>query len=103
MATLKQEIRNEVERGIIVQTLVDWQMEWIPFREVKLQLIRQAGYMVEDEKLKFQLDYLEHRGYCEVKVLRAGRANIELTAVRATPKAIDLAEGRIAADPSVAL
>ena len=34
MPSIKHEIRNEAERGIIVQTLVDWGLEWIPFREV---------------------------------------------------------------------
>lgn len=103
MASIKQEIRNEGERGIIVQTLVDWGLEWMPFREVKLQLMRHVGYVVNDAQVEYHLQYLQRAGYAEVKTLRAGRAQIELTAVRGTSKAADLVEGRSAPDPGVAL
>jgi|SRR5215831_7876929 hypothetical protein len=103
MPSIKHEIRNEAERGIIVQTLVDWGLEWIPFREVKLQLIRRAGYMLDDAKVEYHLQYLQGAGYAEVKTLRAGRVQVELTAVRGTPKAVDLVEGRSTPDPGVAV
>jgi len=103
MGSLKQEIRNETERGIIVQTLVDWCLEWVPFREVRLQLMRSAGYPVDVEKVNYHLNYLQQNGYAEVRVLRPARVGLELTTVRATPKAVDLVEGRIAPDPGVAL
>lgn len=103
MGSLKQEIRNESERGVIVQTLVDWCLEWVPFREVKLQLMRSAGYPVDAERVSYHLHYLQQNGYAEVKTLRAGRVTVELTVARATPKAVDLVEGRIAPDPGVAL
>ena len=77
MPSIKHEIRNEAERGIIVQTLVDWGLEWIPFREVKLQLIRRAGYMLDDAKVEYHLQYLQGAGYAEVKTLRAGRVQVE--------------------------
>ncbi len=102
MASLRQEIRNEAERGIILQTLVDWALEWMPFREVKIQLMRRVGYALEDAQVDYHLKYLERAGYAEVKTLRAGRAQVELTAVRGTPKAVDLVEGRSAPDPGVA-
>ena len=102
MAPLKQEIRNEVERGIIVQTLVDWGLEWMPFREVKLQLIRRVGYMIEENQVEYHVRYLERAGYAETKTLRAKDLGLELKAVRGTAKAVDLVEGRTAPDPAVA-
>ena len=102
MAPLKQEIRNEVERGIIVQTLVDWGLEWMPLREVKLQLIRRVGYMIEENQVEYHVRYLERAGYAETKTLRAKDLGLELKAVRGTAKAVDLVEGRTAPDPAVA-
>ena len=102
MAPLKQEIRNEAERGIIVQTLVDWELEWMPFREVKIQLIRRVGYMVNETQVEYHLQYLERTGYAETKTLRAKPLGFELKAVRGTAKAVDLVEGRAAPDPGVA-
>ena len=102
MAPLKQEIRIEAERGIIVQTLVDWGLEWMPLREVKLQLIRRVGYMVEESHVEYHLRYLERAGYAETKTLRAKGVGLELKAVRGTAKAADLVEGRAAPDPAVA-
>jgi hypothetical protein len=102
MAPLKQEIRNETERGIILQTLVDWGLEWMPFREVKLQLLRRVGYIVEDAHVQYHLQYLERAGYAESKTLRAKHLGLELKAVRGTAKAADLVEGRSAPDPAVA-
>jgi hypothetical protein len=102
MAPLKQEIRNETERGFIVQTLVDWALEWMPLREVKIQLIRRVGYMVEEAQVEYHLQYLERAGYAETKTLRAKQLGLELKAVRGTTKAVDLVEGRTAPDPAVA-
>jgi hypothetical protein len=101
MTPLKQEIRNETERGFIVQTLVDWGLEWMPFREVKIQLIRRVGYMVEDTQVEYHLQYLERAGYAETKTLRARQPGLELKAVRGTAKAVDLVEGRTAPDAGV--
>ena len=102
MAPLKQEIRNEAERGIIVQTLVDWGLEWMPLREVKLQLIRRVGYMIEETQVEYHVRYLERAGYAETKTLRAKEIGLELKAARGTAKAVDLVEGRSAPDPAVA-
>ncbi len=102
MGSLRQEIRNEAERGIIVQTLVDWGLEWVPFREVKIQLMRRAGYVLQDTQVEYHLKYLEGAGYAELSMLRAGRAGVEMMTVRGTPKAVDLVEGRSAPDPGVA-
>jgi len=101
MATLKQEIRNETERGFIVQTLVDWGLEWMPFREIKIQLIRRVGYMLDETQVEYHLQYLERAGYAETKTLRARQLG-ELKAARGTAKAADLVEGRTAPDPGVA-
>jgi len=102
MAPLKQEIRNETERGFIVQTLVDWGLEWMPFREVKIQLMRRVGYTVGESQVQYHLQYLEGAGYAETKTLRAKQLGLELRVVRGTAKAADLAEGRTAPDPGVA-
>ena len=88
---------------MIVRILVEWRLEWMPFTELRLQILRRAGYAVSDEAMEYHLNYLSRAGYVDRKQLRAARAGLELTAVRATPKAVDLEEGRIAEDPAVAL
>ena len=103
MAVLRQEIRNEGERGLIVQALVDWGLQWMPFREVKLQLMRRVGYALDDAQVEYHLNYLQRAGYAEIQMLRAGRGGFELKTARATPKAVDLVEGRSAPDPGVAV
>jgi len=96
-------IKQEAERGSIVQILVEWQMEWMPVGELRLHLLRRAGHQPTEEQLKFHLNYLEEKGYVETKHLRAVRAGLEMTAVRATAKGVDLAEGRIAKEEGVSL
>lgn len=59
-------------------------------------------YRLTDAELQFHLNCLSQGEYVESKRLRAALAELELTAVRATAKAVDLLEGRIAADPGVA-
>lgn len=103
MKNLAKQVQHEAQRGLIVRILVEWRLEWIPFGELRLQFLRRAGYAVSDEELQFHLNYLSKAGYLEAKQLRAARAGIELTAVRATPKAVDLVEDRIAEDPAVGL
>jgi hypothetical protein len=90
-----------MQRGLILNVLLDWKLEWIPYTELRVQTMRRAGYYMTDEDLQFHLNYLTGNGYVEAKRLRAGRAEIELTAVRATPKAVDLREGRIEPDPGI--
>jgi hypothetical protein len=102
MKSLTRQVREEAQRGLIVQILVDWRLEWMPFGELRLQFLRRTGYPVSDEELQFHLNYLSRAGYVETKQLRAARAGLEMTAVRATPKAVDLVDGRIAEDPGVA-
>jgi hypothetical protein len=103
MKNLTEQVQQEAQRGQIVRILVEWRMEWMPFSELRLQLLRRAGYVVSVEALEFHLNYLSRAGYVETKQLRAARAGIEMTAVRATPKAVDLVDGRIAEDPGVGL
>ena len=103
MKTLGKQIQQEAHRGLIVRILVEWQLEWMPSSELRLQLLRRAGYPVSDDDLQFHLNYLSRAGYIETRQLRAARAGLEMTTVRATPKAVDLADGRIPEDPGVAL
>lgn len=103
MKNLSKQIQREAQRGLMVRILVDWGLEWMPFSELRLQLLRRTGYPLADEDLQFHLNYLARAGYAEMKQLRAARAGLEMTAVRATPKAVDLAEGRIPEDAGVGL
>jgi hypothetical protein len=103
MKNLGKQIQQEAQRGLIVRILVEWRLEWLPFGELRLQILRRAGYPVSDEALEFHLNYLSRSGYVETRQLRAAKADLEMTAVRATPKAVDLAEGRIPEDEGVAL
>ena len=101
MNTLASDVKNESERGAIVKILVDWNMEWMPFHELRIQLASRLGYRLGENQIQFHLNYLKHGGYAEVKQLRAGRAEIDLTAVRGTAKAVDLLEGRVEPDSGI--
>ena len=103
MRNLSKQIQQEAQRGLIVRILVDWQLEWMPSSELRLQFLRRAGYPDSDEDLQFHLNYLTRTGYVETRQLRAARAGLEMMAVRATPKAVDLVDGRIPQDAGVAL
>ena len=102
MPEFANEVQTEAQRGLLLRVLVSWRMEWLPFSEMRIQLLRRLGYMISDDSLQFHLKYLEASGYAETKRLRAGRADYELTTVRATPKGVDLIEGRLPADAGVA-
>ena len=101
MTTLPKQVQQEAQRGLIVRVLVDWQLEWMPCGELRLQLLRRTGYPIADAELQFHLKYLSETGYVETKQLRAARAGLELTAVRATAKAVDWTEGRLPPDPAL--
>jgi hypothetical protein len=101
MTTLGKQVQREAQRGLVLRILVDWRLEWMPFGELRLQFLRRAGYALSDEELQFHLNYLSRAGYVETKQLRAARAGLELTAVRATPKAVDMVEGRMPDDPAL--
>jgi hypothetical protein len=103
MKNLTEQVQQEAQRGMIVRILVEWRLEWMPFTELRLQILRRAGYAISDDALQFHLNYLSRAGYVDTKQLRAARAGLELTAIRATPKAADLVDGRIAEDPGVGL
>ena len=103
MKSASKQIAQEAQRGSIVQILVEWQMEWMPVGELRLHLLRRAGYQLTSEQLKFHLNYLVEKGYVKTKHLRAVRAGLEMTAVRATAKAVDVTEGRIAGHAGVGL
>jgi len=103
MKIASKRITEEAQRDLIVQILVEGQMEWMPVGELRLHLLRRAGYQLTEEHLKFHLNYLGEKGYVETKHLRAVRAGLEMTAVRATSKGVDMAEGRIAGHAEVGL
>ena len=101
MDALTSDVKHEAERGVMVKILVDWSLEWMPFYELRVQLMRRLGYRLSESQIQFHLNYLVQGAYAETKQLRAGRADLELTAVRATTKAVDLIEGRVAPDPGI--
>ncbi len=103
MTTLSKQVRTEAQRGLLLRILVEWQMEWMPSGELGLQFLRRAGYALAERDLEFHLNYLRSAGYVETKELRAARAGLEMTTVRATTKAVDLVEGRAAEDAGVGL
>src|SRR5215471_17424473 len=102
---LKDDIRNEAQRGVILLILVHHKLEWVPFNELKQQMARGQGYVLSDEDLRFHLTYLSNasRGYVETTTMRPGRHDPSQTMVRATTKAVDLLEGRLAPDPGIAV
>ena len=104
MARLNEDIRHESERGVILRVLIRRQLNWVPFNELKQQLLRGQGYPLTDDELRFHLAYLSDPGrlYIEIKPLRSGRQEWEHTLVRATARAVDLVDGRLPADAGVA-
>lgn len=105
MGSLTDDIRHETQRGVILMILIRRSLDWVPFGELKQQLLRGQGYPLTDDDLRFQLLYLADpaRGYIEMKPLRLGRPQeLEQAQVRATAKAVDLIDGRIPADQGVA-
>jgi hypothetical protein len=105
MRNLTDDIRHETQRGVILMILIRRGLDWVPFGELKQQLLRGQGYPLTDEELCFQLLYLADsaRSYIEVKPLRLGRPQEpELLRVRATAKAVDLIDGRIPKDQGIA-
>jgi hypothetical protein len=103
MDSLTKDVKHESERGEMLKVLVDWGLEWMPFYELRNQIQSRTDRRLSDEQLKFQLNYLEQRGYAERKLLRAGVADLELLVVRATSKAADLVAHVIGPDAGVAL
>jgi hypothetical protein len=104
VAALSDDVRHEVQRGVILMILVHRNLEWVPFNELKQQLARGQGYPLTDSELWFHLRYLASpgRGYIETRNTRPGRVDLSLTQVRATSRAVDLLDGRVEADPGVA-
>lgn len=103
MNSLTSDVKHEAERGLMVQVLVDWGLEWMPFYELRMQLSSRSTYRVTDDQVMFHLNYLVQAGYAESKQLRAGRSGVELNVVRGTAKAADLIAGNIPSDPGIAL
>jgi repressor of nif and glnA expression len=103
MNSLTEDVKHEAERGEILKVLVDWDLEWMPFYELRLQIESRTGRRLSDDQVKFHLNYLDERGYTGRKLLRPGVAGVQLLVVRATSKAADLIAGLIEPDPGVAL
>ncbi|HKS97133.1 MAG TPA: hypothetical protein VJV74_13500 [Terriglobia bacterium] len=104
MDRLNDEIHDEILRGVILSVLIKRQLDWMTFNGLKVQVQRGQGCPLDDAELRFHLAYLSDsaRGYVELKPLRAGHTGAESSLVRATAKAVDLHDGRIAPDPGVA-
>jgi hypothetical protein len=104
VAALGDDVRHEVQRGVILMILVHRNLEWVPFNELRQQLARGQGYPLTDSELWFHLRYLASPGrdYIETRNTRPGRVDLSLTQVRATSRAVDLLDGRLQADPGVA-
>jgi len=101
MKKLHEDIRHETERGVLLLVLILADLDWMPVKALQKQMVGQ-GYLLSLEDLKFHLNYCEQGGYVERRSLRAGRTDLELETVRATKRAVDLQDGRIAADPGIA-
>ncbi len=103
MDSLAHEIRDEIVRGVILTVLIKHRLEWITFGSLRVQVQRGQGYSLEENELRFHLAYLgdSTRGYVENKSLRASRGATDFSLVRATARAVDLLDGRIAPDPGV--
>ncbi len=44
MSSLTKQIQLEAQRGVILRVLIDWQLEWIPFNELRLHVMRRTGH-----------------------------------------------------------
>lgn len=103
MGALVEDVRQEVLRGVILTILAHRNLEWVPFPELRIQAARRYGYSLTDSDLWFQLRYLAGRAYVETRNARPGRSDLSLLQVRAMSKAADLVDGRLEADPGVAI
>ncbi len=102
MSALTNDVRHEVQRGVILMILVHRNLDWVPFPELRAQMARGQGYPLTDSELWFHLRYLAGRDYIETRNPRPGRADISLYLVRALPKAVDLLDGRVERDVGIA-
>ncbi|HEV2425875.1 MAG TPA: hypothetical protein VGZ29_13685 [Terriglobia bacterium] len=102
MSDLINDVRHEVQRGVILMILVRRNLDWIPFSELRAQMARGQGYPLTDSELWFHLRYLAGRNYIETRNPRPGRSDISLYLVRAMPKAVDLLDGRVERDVGIA-
>jgi len=102
VGALTDNVRHEVQRGVILMVLTNRNLEWVPFTEVRAQMARGQGYPLTDGELWFHLRYLTARGYAETRSTRPGRTDFATVQVRATSKAVDLLDGRIPEDDGVA-
>ena len=44
MTALGDDVRHEVQRGVILMILIHRNLDWVPFNELKQQLARGQGY-----------------------------------------------------------
>jgi hypothetical protein len=102
MTALVDDVRREVQRGVILMILVHRNLDWVPFSELRAQMARGQGYPLTDAELWFHLRYLAGRNYIETRNPRPGRSDMSLYLVRAMPKAVDLLDGRIEQEAGIA-
>jgi hypothetical protein len=100
MPNLNELLHKELERGVMLDALILFNLEWMTLRDLWVQLAGQ-GFFPDDRDKLFHLNLLEQGGYIERKSLRSGRADFELQMVRGTVKAVDLKDGRIPADEKI--
>jgi hypothetical protein len=100
MPNINDLLHRELERGVMLDALIFANLEWMPLRDLWVQLAGQ-GYFPDEKSKTFHLNGLEQRGYIERRSLRSGRADFELQMVRATVRAVDLHDGRIPPDEFV--
>lgn len=94
-------LQHERLRGVILEFLIIRSLDWVPFTELHYQIVTGQGYQVTADGLRYELRYLVDKELVELKILRAKRAGIELMAVRAKAKAVDLFEGSSGEDVGV--
>lgn len=102
MNGITNDVRHEVQRGVILMILAHRNLDWVPLTELRAQMARGQGYPLTDEELWFHLRYLESRGFLETRSLRPGRSDFGLMRARALPKTVDLLDHRIEPDPGIA-
>ena len=97
MAAFTDDVRHEVQRGVILMILEHRNLDWVPLNGVKQHLAQGQGYPLTESELWFHVRYLMSpgRNYTETRDTRPGRVDLSLTQVRATSRAVDLLEGRL--------
>jgi len=101
MTKISNDVRHEIERGMIILLLIDAQLKPVPLY-ILMGMMEGQGWALDDvEALDFHLTYLSDYGLVERKNPRAGKLQLDIQTVRAMGKAVDLRDGRITPIPGV--